>query len=333
MAAARRASPVPCVSLSSSPGPLLGPHARLSQPRALSHCPCAVSRPVTGTVLRPVIRVCEPAAAHRGQGRPQARWPWGHSRWPNTWALAACQLASPRPALLPQGCPAEGQAAGLALGWSWESWQGGAPVSWPPPRRVPRVHCAEAWDGLPLLAERHGGEAGQDRSARGLLRSPSRGVPRPAQRRNREGGPWGWGRGFPGPGRVRDHPAQTPQRTDSRGHRPCPLTSGRPLGSCPGRLHRGEAEGGPGGVDYCSEGSCGSLRGRGQGCCWGTSPSPLLAGSAVPWGIPWLSRAVAADQARGSAPPASAAGGPAEPVQSPSLDPVTLPTAFSSLGP
>ena len=87
-------------------------------------------------------------------------------------------------------------------------------------------------------------------------------------------------------GRVRDHPAQTPEGADSRGCRLLPLTSGCPLGSCPGHLHWGEAEGGPGGVDHCSERSCRSLRGRGQGVLLGNLAEPPPLSLSCPVGHP-----------------------------------------------
>lgn len=188
-------------------------HTRVSPSRccAWGHRPCAVSRPVTGTVLEASDPECEPAAAHCKQGHHCARWPGGHSRWPNTWA--ACLPAGLAPNLLCslRAAPGGGrQAAGLALGWSW---QGGAPF-WPPLHASPRVHCAEAWDGLPLLAERHGGEAGQDRSAWGLLRSPSRGYPH-YPKAEQGGGP-GVGQRVPRP-RTLTTQHRPPQRTDSRG--------------------------------------------------------------------------------------------------------------------
>lgn len=116
----------------------------------------------------------------------------------------------------PSGPPCGG--TGHSLGWPLAGLRSpggvGHPFPGPRPRQVPRVGCAEAWEGLQLLGEHRGRESGQDGSAQGLLGSPSGGVPHPAQRRNREGGLWGWGRGFPGPGAC-----QGPPCTDPRGRR------------------------------------------------------------------------------------------------------------------
>lgn len=217
MAAAKRASPVPSVSPSSSPGPVLRPHARLTRPRAPSL----------------LLLCCEPSREEDG---PEASDPSVCARCCSPWAGSPAGLlvlgtqhaaqqhlsAGRLPAGLgpscstPSGLPCGG--TGHSLGWPLAGLgsPGGAghPFPGPLPGRVPRVGCAEAWEVLRLLGEHRGREAGQDGSAQGLLGSPSGGVLHPAQRRNREGGLWGWGRGFLGPGAC-----QGPPCTDPRGRR------------------------------------------------------------------------------------------------------------------